>query len=298
MIVISLTNCPLSLRGDLTKWLLEIDPGVFVGQVSARVREQLWKRVQESAKNGRATMVFSSNTEQGLDFKVHNSNWLPIDYDGLKLIMRPISPELKDIKLGYSKASRFLMARRAANKRRAVQTEQQKSGSSHAYVVIDIETTGLNPEKDAIIMLSALKAAPGQEDGVFESFVRTDVPIPAQITKLTGISQETLVAKGKELETVMREFAEFAGGHKLVAHNIKFDMAFLDAAREELYMEPFANETVDTLALAKKKLRSLKNHKLATVAEHFGISTAGTHNASADCVMIQGGDEGLLKESE
>jgi CRISPR-associated protein Cas2 len=297
MIVISLTNCPLSLRGDLTKWLLEIDPGVFVGQVSARVREQLWKRIQESAKNGRATMVFSSNTEQGLDFKVHNSNWLPIDYDGLKLIMRPISPELKNLKLGYSKASRFLMARRAANKRRAVQTEQPKS-DSHAYVVVDIETTGLNPEKDAIIMLSALKAVPGQEDDVFESFVNTDVPIPAQITKLTGISQETLATKGKELDAVIREVAEFADGHKLIAHNIKFDMAFLDAAREKLRMEPFANETVDTLALAKKKLRNLKNHKLATVAEYFGISSVGTHNASAECMMIKGVYEELVKESE
>jgi CRISPR-associated protein Cas2 len=296
MIVISLTNCPLSLRGDLTKWLLEIDPGVFVGQVSARVREQLWKRVLESAKNGRATMVFNSNTEQGLDFKAHNSNWLPIDYDGLKLIMRPISPELKDLKLGYSKASHFLMARRAANKRRVAQTEQASSVNS-AYVVVDIETTGLNPEKDAIIMLSALKAAPGQEDDVFESFVRADIPIPERITKLTGISQETLAAKGRELDAVIHEFTEFANGYKFVAHNIKFDMAFLNAACEKLRVEPFANETVDTLALARKELRGLKNHKLATVAEYFGISLAGTHNASSDCVITKGVYEGLLKES-
>lgn len=52
MIVITLTDCPKSLRGDLSKWLLEINTGVFVGKVSARVRDNLWKRVKDSVKMG------------------------------------------------------------------------------------------------------------------------------------------------------------------------------------------------------------------------------------------------------
>jgi DNA polymerase-3 subunit alpha (Gram-positive type) len=211
--------------------------------------------------------------------------------------MRPISPDLKEPKLGYSKASRFLMARKAANKRRMAKTEQS-SHVNHAYVVIDIETTGLNPEKDVIIMLSALKVVPGQEDDVFEAFVSTNLPISAQITKLTGISQETLAARGKELESVMSEFNEFVVDYKLVAHNIKFDMAFLNAAREKMDMDAFTNELVDTLALAKIKLHSLKNHKLATIAEYFGISSTNAHNASSDCKVTKNVYENLIKESE
>lgn len=73
MIVITLTDCPKSLRGDLSKWLLEINTGVFVGKVSARVRDNLWKRVKDSVRNGRATLVYTTNTEQRMDFRLHNS---------------------------------------------------------------------------------------------------------------------------------------------------------------------------------------------------------------------------------
>ena len=82
MIVIILNNCPPALRGDLTKWLQEVNTGVYVGQVSARVRDELWARVQGNVKSGRATMVFNTNNEQGMDFRVHNTSWEPIDFDG------------------------------------------------------------------------------------------------------------------------------------------------------------------------------------------------------------------------
>ena len=59
MVVIVLTACPVGLRGDLTRWLLEISPGVFVGHLDARVREKLWERIVELSKNGRAIMVYS-----------------------------------------------------------------------------------------------------------------------------------------------------------------------------------------------------------------------------------------------
>ena len=58
MIVITLSDCPPKVRGDLSKWLIEINTGVYVGQVSARVREELWKRICENLHAGRATMVF------------------------------------------------------------------------------------------------------------------------------------------------------------------------------------------------------------------------------------------------
>lgn len=87
--VIVVAACPVGLRGHLTRWLLEISAGVFVGKVSTRVRDLLWDRTVEMVKTGRAIMVFSSNNEQGLDFKVHRHEWIPVDMKGLTLMLRP-----------------------------------------------------------------------------------------------------------------------------------------------------------------------------------------------------------------
>ena len=111
MIVIVLSACPVSLRGDLTKWLLEINPGVFVGRVSARIREKLWARVLESGSTGRATMVFPADNEQRLEFRVNNADWEPVDFEGVKLIYRPVVRKVVP-KSGWSKASRYRRARR------------------------------------------------------------------------------------------------------------------------------------------------------------------------------------------
>jgi CRISPR-associated protein Cas2 len=115
MVVISLTDCPLALRGDLTKWLLEINAGVFVGRVNRRVREHLWERIVKFAGNGRATMVYSANNEQRLDFRTHGNVWAPIDFDGIKLMMRPNPAHVKKtsaLKPGFSNASKRRAARR------------------------------------------------------------------------------------------------------------------------------------------------------------------------------------------
>ena len=72
MIVLTIANCPPKLRGDLSKWLLEINTGVYVGRVSARVREALWQRVCENIRDGQATMVFTANNEQHMDFYVQH----------------------------------------------------------------------------------------------------------------------------------------------------------------------------------------------------------------------------------
>lgn len=103
--VLIVTACPAGLRGDLTKWLLEISPGVFVGRVSARIRETLWDRTTQLVKQGRALMVFSSNCEQGLEFKTHQHDWVPTDFDGITLLMRPTS-QTRGLapKTGWSKA--------------------------------------------------------------------------------------------------------------------------------------------------------------------------------------------------
>lgn len=89
MTVIVLTNCPPGLRGFLTRWLLEISAGVFIGNPSARIRDALWNEVQQYAGQGRALLAHTTNNEQGFTFRTHDHSWLPIDHEGLTLIRRP-----------------------------------------------------------------------------------------------------------------------------------------------------------------------------------------------------------------
>ncbi|MGW2324860.1 type I-E CRISPR-associated endoribonuclease Cas2e [Streptomyces sp. NPDC001700] len=89
MTVIVLTNCPAGLRGFLTRWLLEISPGVFLGSPSARVRQALWDEVRQYAGQGRALLAYQTNNEQGYTFETHDHTWHPTDHEGLTLIHRP-----------------------------------------------------------------------------------------------------------------------------------------------------------------------------------------------------------------
>lgn len=117
MVVVILTACPAGLRGHLTRWLLEISAGVFVGKINARVRDELWERVLDMLKDGRALMVYSKRGEQGLSFRVHRHDWEPCDFDGLMLIRRPEQQQAAPaMRPGWSVASRRLRARRAAKK--------------------------------------------------------------------------------------------------------------------------------------------------------------------------------------
>ncbi|WP_217132962.1 type I-E CRISPR-associated endoribonuclease Cas2e [Leucobacter chinensis] len=114
MIVIVLTSCTAKLRGHLTRWILEISPGVFVGAVNSRVRDLLWEQVLEHVGSGRAIMAFRTNTEQGFEFRVHHHDWIPTDFEGLSLMMRPNTNAkniTKERKAGWSNASRYRRAR-------------------------------------------------------------------------------------------------------------------------------------------------------------------------------------------
>lgn len=119
MIVLVLTACPAGLRGFLTRWLMEISAGVFVGKVNGRVRELLWERTVEMIGPGRAILVRSMRTEQGLDVRVHGHHWEPVDVDGITLMLRPrsetaLAPRADE--LGGSSAPRPPQAGDAARK--------------------------------------------------------------------------------------------------------------------------------------------------------------------------------------
>ena len=138
------------------------------------------------------------------------------------------------------------------------------------YVVIDIETSGINPEKDEIIRLSALKIVSGETTDEFSSFVKPVKPLSAEVERLTGITNKLLEEK-RSINVVLSDFLEFIGGSSLVAHNIGFDMRFINAALKYMGQPIIKNETVDTLSLARKKCNAEK-FSLRAIAKFLGVN--------------------------
>lgn len=87
MIVITATAVPDHLRGALTRWLLEVTPELYVGTVSAKVRDELWAAVAASIDDGIATLAHPADNEQGFTLKTAGTRRRePVDFDGLTLI--------------------------------------------------------------------------------------------------------------------------------------------------------------------------------------------------------------------
>lgn len=98
MLVVVTENVPPRLRGRLAVWLLEIRAGVYVGDVSRRIREMIWEQVTLLAETGNVAMAWATNTESGFDFQTFGENRrVPIDYDGLRLVsFIPIEQETEE----------------------------------------------------------------------------------------------------------------------------------------------------------------------------------------------------------
>ncbi len=87
MLVIVVENVPPRLRGRLGVWLIEVRAGVYVGDLSKRVREMIWAQIEAGLEDGNAVMAWSTNTESGFDFLTMGRNRrMPVELDGLKLV--------------------------------------------------------------------------------------------------------------------------------------------------------------------------------------------------------------------
>lgn len=90
MLVLILESVPLGVRGELTRWLIEPHPGVFIGRVSARVREHLWEKCCATCRDGGVLLAWSTNTEQRFQMRLHgNTRREIVEYEGVQLIRLP-----------------------------------------------------------------------------------------------------------------------------------------------------------------------------------------------------------------
>ena len=282
MVIFNLTDCPTGLRGDLTKWLLEVSSGVFVGQISSRVKDELWTKVKENCKNGRAVLVFTTNNEQRMDFRIHGETWEPIDYDGIKLILRPSTARLKEWAEknkdkqthGFSDASKIRSAKRFAN---------LQSSYPNNYVIIDLETTGLNPETDEIIEIAAIKTVGHEKTDVYNKLVSISKPLSPEIIKLTGITDAMLKDEGVPLTDALGGLIDFIGDQPLIGHNIDFDKGFLLKSCAAFGFPMIVNRSVDTLKLAKRYVKDYGSYKLEALKDKFGFKQNESHRGLNDC---------------
>lgn len=87
MLVIVTENVPPRLRGRLGLWLVEVRAGVYVGDVSRRVRDMIWNNLEEGIDEGNVVMAWTSNNESGFDFLTLGANRrIPVEMDGIKLV--------------------------------------------------------------------------------------------------------------------------------------------------------------------------------------------------------------------
>ena len=286
MIVITLSDCPPKVRGDLSKWLIEINTGVYVGQVSARVREELWKRICENLHAGRATMVFHAMGEQHMDFRVHNTTWEPVDFDGLKLMRRTLPSARKQsqtmvLEKGFSKAAKMQKIDRINRARKYTLKED-------SYIVLDLETTGLSCAVHEIIEIAAICIVHDAVEAELSMLVQCQTSLPENISKLTGITDEMLQQQGVPLYQALSQLISFVENRRIVCHNAAFDFGFLHAACQRVGLSMFHNPCIDTLTLARRKVFDVVDYKLNTIASYFSLDTSNHHRALADCYLTYG----------
>ncbi len=151
-------------------------------------------------------------------------------------------------------------------------------------VVFDLETTGLNPVKDEIIEIGAVKIKNGIIIDKFNALIKPKKKIPPEITEITGITNEMLENQ-KTIEEVLPQFIEFIGNSVLVGHNVEFDVSFLKEKARRILKVWIGNEQLDTLELSRKILKHLSHHKLHDVVSELKIDEKKFHRADSDSEM-------------
>ncbi len=360
MTVLHLNACPPGLRGDVTKWLMEISTGIYVGQLNQRTREALWERICKNAGDGDAVMVYSARNEQGFSYYVHNCTWKPVDFDGVILMRRPL-PERRDDgkkkkredekgkstedekrKIKKSEVKRSMKSgvdgkadtpaehpelpdktilmnpedanankgvnagnldvtktetpdktarsKKAAPKRKTSRSLplpyiplQEEAPLPDSFVVLDLETTGLNPESDHIIEIACIRYRARTLAEEFHCLIPFDDVLPAVIQNLTGLTGEILLRQGRPLPQALPELLRFIGEDWIVGHNVAFDIRFIQQACVELQIQPPSMHAVDTCVLARILLfDAVPNFRLETLIRHFGFADNQAHRALPD----------------
>ena len=224
-------------------------------------------------------MVYSTNNEQGYTFLTHNTTWIATDYEGITLMKKPLLLNADEgngsiLKKGFSKASKY-----------SKMANSLKSKASSDYVVIDVETTGVDYDCDRIIEVGLLKISQDQIVDQFQCFVKCEKDIPEAVTKLTGITNEMIKSQGITEEEAFEQIQKFVGNDLIVGYHVQFDVNFIQIMCERTGKNMVIKKTKDVLQMARRKIDDLENFRLETVAAHFSLDTTTMHRALEDCML-------------
>ena len=157
-------------------------------------------------------------------------------------------------------------------------------GDASAFCVLDIETTGLSPERDSIIEVAVIRSETGDggtRERVLNELVRPSGNIPKRIRELTGITNQT-VADADTIDRVLPRVAAFVGDARVIAHNAHFDRRFLEHNARLMGMTFTGNEWVCTMRMAQRVPLG-GPYKLGALAERLEVPDQGSHRALDDC---------------
>lgn len=150
------------------------------------------------------------------------------------------------------------------------------------YIVVDLEMTGLNPKKDHILEIGAVKVKEKKIQGTFSRLIRQEAPLEERIVQLTGITDE-MTAEGSELDEAVLKFLEFAEDLVWVGHNVIFDYSFIKQWEANHCIKRICY-AVDTLKIARKMLPDLEKKTLGFLCDHYKISRTVRHRALEDAL--------------
>lgn len=151
------------------------------------------------------------------------------------------------------------------------------------FIVLDLETTGLNPYKDEIIEFGAIRVSLDSDTHPgFQTLVKPQGIVSKKITEITGITQEMLDRDGIALTDALSQFVEFIGDLPLVTYNAEFDMGFLHNACQRNNIA-IRNRYTCALKRARRAWPNLPSHRLADIAKVMELSDKDSHRALGDC---------------
>jgi len=149
------------------------------------------------------------------------------------------------------------------------------------FVVVDVETTGLSPREGGITEIAMVKVRNGMIWDEYSTLVDPLIPIPAEVTAITGID-DSMVAGAPTAEEVAAPIAEFLGRGVFTAHNAPFDLGFVNSTLAKGDLEPIQNPVICTVKLARRLLPRLPSKSLGPVTQQLGIKNTHRHRAAGD----------------
>ncbi|MFP4227693.1 MAG: DEDD exonuclease domain-containing protein [Salinivenus sp.] len=153
--------------------------------------------------------------------------------------------------------------------------------SEATFVVTDTETTGTTPKKHRVLEIGAVKVRGGEVVDRYQQLVNPQRSVPGRITKLTGITTG-MVFEAPTMEKVLPDYHSFLDDGIFVAHNLSFDLGFLNAEGARTNQGAIENKTLCTLRLARRLLPGLDSKGLSRLTQFYDINVSGRHRALGD----------------